>query len=80
MMIGNGREIEMFAPRRLTQHRKRAGLTQRQLAIKSGIRQNTISAIECGVQEPRLSTLVELAKALEVSVSVFFDEFDERAC
>ncbi len=55
-------------------------LTQKELALRSGVAPHTISAIECDSQKPRLSTLVALAKALGVSGADFYDEFDERAC
>ncbi len=44
--------------------RKSAGLTQAQLADKSGVTQSEISRIEKGRYSPRLSTLFSLARAL----------------
>ena len=41
--------------------RKRAGLSQRQLALRVGIPQGHISRIESGRVDPRLSTIVEIA-------------------
>jgi DNA-binding XRE family transcriptional regulator len=44
--------------------RKSAGLTQSQLAEKSGVTQSEISRIEKGRYSPRLATLFSLARAL----------------
>ena len=47
--------------------RRARGLTQRELAARSGVQQRTISRIESGlVEEPRTRTLTKLAGALGV--------------
>ncbi|MGQ0565628.1 MAG: helix-turn-helix domain-containing protein [Gemmobacter sp.] len=52
----------------LTAWRKALGLTQGELAEKAGVRVATVSDIESGKIDPRLSTLVSLAAALGVGV------------
>lgn len=52
----------------LTAWRKAAGLSQDELARKSRTRQATISDIENGKLDPRLSTIVAIARALDVEV------------
>jgi transcriptional regulator with XRE-family HTH domain len=47
----------------LREARERAGLTQQQLAERSGIAQSTISAYESGKREPGLSALRSLLLA-----------------
>ncbi|MEN9873079.1 MAG: hypothetical protein RL450_1014 [Actinomycetota bacterium] len=49
----------------LRSSRRKAGLTQTQLAIKAGITQSELSRIEKGVYSPRLATLVKLARSLK---------------
>jgi predicted transcriptional regulator len=49
--------------RTLLHTRRRAGLTQRELARRSGIAQTTIARIESGVMDPRISTLETLLRA-----------------
>ncbi|MBI2325376.1 MAG: helix-turn-helix domain-containing protein [Chloroflexi bacterium] len=51
------------AARYLRSARAKAGLTQRELAKKSGIPQPTIAAIEAGRQDPRHKTLERLLRA-----------------
>lgn len=50
------------------------GYKQDDLAVASGIKQQTISDIEAGrTTNPRLDTLLALARALEISVSELID-------
>jgi transcriptional regulator with XRE-family HTH domain len=51
---------------RLREVRERKLLTQQELADRSGLTQTTISAIEVGKHEPRISTIRRLAAALGV--------------
>ena len=44
--------------------RQAAGLTQAQLGEKAGVRAATISDMETGIGNPRLSTIIALADAL----------------
>ncbi len=53
--------------------RRLRGLTQQELAERSGVSQYTITEIETGRREPRPSTLRKLARALDVEVSDFFE-------
>ena len=52
-----------MAGRMLRDARRRAGLTQRQLAAKAGIPQETIARIERGRADPRVKTLDRLLEA-----------------
>jgi predicted transcriptional regulator len=55
--------LEMDASRVLRQARRRAGLTQRQLASKAGVPQPMIARIESGAVIPRVDTLDKLLEA-----------------
>jgi transcriptional regulator with XRE-family HTH domain len=57
---------ERFAAN-LRRYREAANLTQEQLAAKTGLHPTEISRLERGVREPRLSTIVRLAKGLGVA-------------
>jgi transcriptional regulator with XRE-family HTH domain len=50
--------------------RKTAGLTQRQLAAKSGVQQADISRIEAGDANPTLATIAALAYALGAELAL----------
>ena len=50
--------------------RKGAGLTQRQLAAKSGVQQADISRIEAGEANPTLATIAALAYALGAELAL----------
>ncbi|MBC8131091.1 MAG: helix-turn-helix transcriptional regulator [Rhizobiaceae bacterium] len=53
--------------------RQAVGLTQADLAEKSGVRAATISDIEGGKIDPRLSTLKALAAALKLDIESIID-------
>lgn len=59
-----------MAGRMLREARARAKLTQRQLAEKSGIPQETIARIERGRADPRVKTLDRLLEACEFGLEV----------
>lgn len=59
---------------KLMQARTEAGLTQTELANKLGVAQATVCAWESGVCNPRVSTLFELCKILNLDVKKFFIE------
>lgn len=46
--------------------RKKLGLTQEQVAERSGVQAGEVSRIEGGKRDPQLSTILKLAKAVEV--------------
>ena len=53
--------------------RKSVGMTQAELAAAAGIRPATVSDIESGKIDPRLSTLRALAKALKLGIEDIVD-------
>jgi len=55
--------------RNLRRAREQAGLTQEEVAERSGVHSTEVSRIERGKRDPRVSTLERLAKAVEVSPS-----------
>lgn len=50
------------------------GLTQEELADKSGLSQQYISELERGLRNPTALTLLELANALEIHIASLFIE------
>ena len=64
---------EVNLGRRLQALRQARGLSQRALAELSGLNFNTLSLIENEKSSPNVSTLQQLADALEVPVTAFFE-------
>ena len=56
---------EQFAAN-LRRARREAGLTQEQLSDRCGLHSTEISRLERGVREPRLGTIVQIARGLGV--------------
>lgn len=54
--------------RKIARIRKMRGLSQFEFADQSGKIVNTISKIERGIGTPRLSTLLDIAEALDISL------------
>lgn len=60
-------DMRKLVGRNAARLRKAAGLTQEQLAERSGLSQQYISGLEQGRRNPTVVTLYELATALGVS-------------
>lgn len=54
----------------LEEQRKEAGLTYKEVAIKAGIKADTVRGIMQGWQSPKYETLLALANALDIEVKV----------
>jgi transcriptional regulator with XRE-family HTH domain len=59
--------------------REQLGLSMRGLAELCGLSPNTISLIERGATSPSVSTLHQLATALRVPITAFFEQHSEGA-
>jgi transcriptional regulator with XRE-family HTH domain len=57
--------------------RESAGLTQTELERRSGLERSTISKLERGEQEARISTLAVFAIAMRVPLIAFIEELDD---
>ncbi len=64
---------DLHVGKRLRRRRRLLGLTQQQLAESIGIRFQQIQKYECGANRVTASRLYELAVALNVPVTYFFD-------
>jgi transcriptional regulator with XRE-family HTH domain len=64
--------VEVFA-RNVKAQRARRGLSQSQVGKLSGIHFTEISRIERGLRDPRMSTLIRLARALGMPPSRLLD-------
>ena len=66
-------EAHQHFARNLRRHRLEAGLSQEGLARACRLHRTEISLLERGAREPRLSTIVRLAQALEVPPAALLD-------
>ena len=60
-------DMRKLVGRNAARIRKERGLTQEQLAERSGLSQQYLSGLERGQRNPTIVTLYELAEALSVS-------------
>jgi transcriptional regulator with XRE-family HTH domain len=64
---------EVLVGHKLRELRIRRGFSLRGLADRSGLNVNTLSLVENGKSSPSVSTLQQLAQALEVPIATFFE-------
>lgn len=64
---------EQFAAN-LRRERVASGLSQEQLSARSGLHATEISRLERGAREPRLGTIVRLARGLDVTAAELLAE------
>ena len=64
-----------FAGRRLREVRVNRGLSEGEVADRSGLARAYISRVECGHTVPTIATLARWTDALEISLSHFFSAF-----
>ena len=60
----------------LRRERERAGLSQEALGFACKVHRTEVSLLERGARDPRLSTVVRLARGLGVSVTALVDGLD----
>ena len=53
-------------------YRKRAGITQAQLAELCGVSNGTIGNIECGITKPSFDLIIKIAQSIKISPSELF--------
>jgi transcriptional regulator with XRE-family HTH domain/quercetin dioxygenase-like cupin family protein/predicted Fe-Mo cluster-binding NifX family protein len=74
----NNTPAEVLVGRKLRELRNRKGLSLRALADRSGLNVNTLSLVENGKSSPSVSTLQQLALALEMPIATFFESEREE--
>lgn len=60
--------------RRIAKLRKQKGMSQEDFADTSGKMINTISNIERGLSDPKVTTLMSISQALNISIEELFSE------
>ncbi len=69
--------VDVHVGKRVRHRRWMVGMTQQQLAEKVGIKFQQIQKYETGMNRVSASRLWDIAEALEVSVSFFFDGLED---
>jgi transcriptional regulator with XRE-family HTH domain len=69
-------DIDEYLGRKLRFRRRVLGLTQQQLAEACGVRFQQIQKYECGANRVSAGRLWQIARALEVPMTYFFDGFE----
>jgi transcriptional regulator with XRE-family HTH domain len=62
----------------LASQRKRAGMSQEELAERAGLHRTAISLSETGKRNPRLDTMVRLAEALGIPVTTLVEGISQE--
>ena len=65
--------------RNLRKHRVESALSQEALASRARLHRTEISLLERGDRDPRLSTVVRLARALEIAPATLLEGLDGTA-
>lgn len=67
--------VEQFAAN-LRRHRQAADLSQEALGFQTGLHRTEVSLLERGGREPKLGTLVALARGLDIPLALLLDGVD----
>lgn len=62
--------------REIVSARKELGMTQKELALRSGLTQANISKIEKGISNPTIETLLKLARGLGKRLTIQLEELE----
>ncbi len=53
--------------------RNKRKISQLELSMKTGLTTRSLSRIECGTNDPKFSTLLKIANALDMELAELFD-------
>jgi transcriptional regulator with XRE-family HTH domain len=70
--------VDVHVGKRVRHRRWMLGMTQQQLADKVGIKFQQIQKYETGMNRISASRLWDISEAMDVSISFFFEGFDEN--
>jgi transcriptional regulator with XRE-family HTH domain len=74
MLVKKIMSIEMAFGQVLRAKRKELGFSQESLALEAGIDRNFVSLLERGLNQPSLTTIFKIAKALQIDPSYMLKE------
>lgn len=59
--------------------RKKHGMTQHELAVLAGVRQNTVSQLESGKRRPSIETAKRIGAVLGFDWAQFYEDSDQNS-
>jgi transcriptional regulator with XRE-family HTH domain len=62
----------------IRENRRNAGISQEELAARSGLDRTYVSGVERGVRNPSLTALLKIAKGLSLSLSMLLNGLEEN--
>jgi transcriptional regulator with XRE-family HTH domain len=68
--------VEKFVGTRIKELRKKASLTQEELALKSGIDRTYIASVESGHRNISIKNLHKITHSLNYTLSDFFENYE----
>lgn len=71
-------EIGLICGDVIKKHRQRMGISQEELAHRADVDRTFVSRLERGVRQPTITTLLQLAKALEVTAAELVGEIEAK--
>jgi len=74
MLVKKIMSIEMAFGQVLRAKRKELGFSQESLALEAGIDRNFVSLLERGLNQPSLTTIFKISKALQIDPSYMLKE------
>ena len=78
MLVNKSNTLEQSFGLILREARKSRGFSQEILALESGVDRNFVSLLERGKNQPTLSTIFKLAKALDTKPSSLVMEVEKK--
>lgn len=68
----NEKDLAVYVGKRIKEERKKKNMTQKELGEKIGVKHNTISSYESGVNAPEQNAIFKIARSLGVKVDDLF--------
>lgn len=65
-------DVNVYVGQQIRKFRLQKGMTQKELGLKVGVKHNTISSYEKGINEPEQSIIFSIANALDVNIDDLF--------
>lgn len=73
------KDVTKHVGQQIKKYRQARKMTQKELGFKIGVKHNTISSYESGINEPEQNTLFALAEVFGISINDFFPSVDTPA-